>query len=225
MLEHPARDQLTCDELMSRTIDLAGRRFGRWLVIEQTNNGGKARWRCICDCGTERSDVPAGNLKRGHSQSCGCLHREVAGQHHRLHGQSESPEYQIWIGAKQRCTNPKVHGYEQYGGRGVTFNYPDFAQFLAEVGPRPSEEHSLDRIDNAKGYEPGNVRWATRLEQGRNKRNNRMLTFQGVTQCMTAWAEELGLSRGAIKGRLKNGWSVEETLSTPPLRFGQKRPS
>ena len=96
---------------------------------------------------------------------------------------------------------------------------------MAEVGPRPSDKHSLDRIDNAKGYEPGNVRWATMSAQCRNKRNNRLLTFRGKTQCMTAWGEELGLSRGCIKCRLKNGWSVEEALSTPPLRVGQKRPS
>ncbi len=208
---------------MRRTVDLTGQRFGRWLVIEQTNTGGLAKWRCLCDCGIERSGVSASSLKSGASKSCGCLQREASGQSQRTHGQSKSPEFQIWIGAKQRCTNPKVHNYERYGGRGIEFNFPDFAQFFAEVGPRPSDKHSLDRIDNKGHYEPGNVQWALAKPQGRNKRNNRMLTFQGKTQCLAAWAEELDLSRSVIKVRLKAGWSVEEALSTPLLRGGQTR--
>jgi hypothetical protein len=212
---------------MSRTIDLTGQRFGRWLVIERSgrDRGGKALYRCLCDCGTERNGVSAGNLKSGGSKSCGCLTREITGDQSRTHGQSRTPEYRIWQAAKKRCTNPTADNYERYGGRGVTFGFPDFAQFIAEVGPRPSDKHSLDRINNAKGYEPGNVRWATMSAQCRNKRNNRTLTFQGKTQCMTAWEEELGLPRSTIKHRLKNGWSVEEALSTPRLRVGQKRPS
>ncbi len=225
MRQHPARDQLTGNELMSRTIDLTGQRFGRLTVIRQVNKKGQALWQCLCDCGTVRKSMRASHLMSGASTSCGCRRRESLRRLKQTHGQSESPEFQAWLGAKQRCTNPKVHNYQRYGGRGITFGFPDFAKFFAEVGPRPSDKHSLDRINNAKGYEPGNVRWATMTAQCRNKGNNRMLTYQGKSQCMADWAEELGLPYSALKMRLRSGWSTEKALSAPVKRRQKSSPS
>ena len=204
-------------------IDLAGQRFGRLVVLHRVPSKapGRARWAVLCDCGTA-SEAITGNLRSGQVQSCGCLTRERTSATNTTHGQSSNPEYKIMHAAKQRCANPSAPDYERYGGRGIAFNFSDFAQFFAEVGPRPSNKHSLDRIDNAKGYEPGNVQWATVKEQTRNTRSNRMLTFQGKTQCLAAWAEELGLPCSTIKSRLKLGWSIEKALTTAGR--SQKKP-
>jgi hypothetical protein len=126
---------------------------------------------------------------------------------------------------KQRCTNPKHKSYQTYGGRGISYSPTfdganGFANFIAAVGRRPSNKHSIDRIDNEKGYFPGNIRWVLASVQGRNRNNNRMLTFQGKKQCLEDWANELGISRSLIRARIDRlGWSVEKALSTQ-LRKG-----
>jgi hypothetical protein len=113
----------------------------------------------------------------------------------------------------QRCTSPNNQNYAQYGGRGVTVcdQWLTFANFLADMGDRP-EGKTLDRIDNSKGYEPGNCRWATRKEQQRNRRSNRLLTHAGQTKTMAQWAEDLGVPYTRLQGRLKMGWSVDRVL-------------
>lgn len=125
----------------------------------------------------------------------------------------------------QRCHNQHHPKWRYYGGRGLAVcpewhGRGGFALFFAHVGPRPSDQHEIDRIDNARGYEPGNVRWVTRVEQRRNMRSNVLLTLDGRTQCVTAWAEELGVDCCALRMRLKRGWPVERTLRTPvrPMR-------
>jgi hypothetical protein len=146
------------------------------------------------------------------------------------HGEPDSsPEYKAWIAMKDRCLNPNTPHYRHYGGRGITVCPTwkhDFAQFLADMGRRPSSRHSLDRIDNALGYAPGNVRWATRIEQGQNRRNNHIISFHGISQCMSAWAAATGIQAMTIKARLKMGWTIEDTLMTPPRtrRRGYKHP-
>jgi hypothetical protein len=90
-----------------------------------------------------------------------------------------------------------------------------FTNYYSDMGPRPSPKHSIDRIDNNGNYCPENCRWATQTEQNRNQRNNRLLTFNGKTQCVTAWAEETGINRDTIDKRLKLGWTVEDVFTTP----------
>jgi hypothetical protein len=211
---------------MSRTIDLTGQRFGRWLVIEQTNSEGPGKWRCLCDCGTERSGVSASGLTSGTSQSCGCLRAETCAAKCRertRHGASYSPEYKVWIDSKSRCASESHHAYARYGGRGLKHDFPTFESFINEVGLRPSPQHSLERIDNDKGYVPGNVMWATTKAQSRNRSSNKILSFLGQTMCITDWARQLGVNQQTLSARLAKGWSVEATLSTPVKR-GQKRP-
>ncbi len=136
-------------------------------------------------------------------------------------------ERQTWRRMLERCNNPNHIEYARYGGRGIAV-CPEwrhsYEAFVAHVGLRPSAGHSIDRIDVNKGYEPGNVRWATTAEQQRNKRNNRVLSFDGRSQCMVDWTAELGLPPGRLHGRLKSGWSVERALTTP-LRHCAKRGS
>lgn len=162
---------------MTAVRDLRGNRFGRLTVVSRSSNtrAGKARWRCLCDCGTET--VAAGNnLQMGVTTSCGCRRLELLRSKVVSHGDApragKRTEYAIWRSMKARCANPKDRRFNDYGGRGIRVcdrwrnSYP---AFLADVGRRPSSAHSIDRIDNNGHYEPGNVRWATPEQQAANK--------------------------------------------------------
>lgn len=160
---------------MSRPKPIAvGERFTRWTVISQStpNASGSKRWMCRCECGVDKI-VPAYYLRREASRSCGCLMREQIGDRNRKHGGHGTVEYIAWNAMVQRCTRASHPAFKNYGGRGIAVCAEwrhDFAAFLAHVGSRPSAGHSLDRIDNDRGYEPGNVRWATYDVQMINRR-------------------------------------------------------
>lgn len=128
-------------------------------------------------------------------------------------------EYWIWHGIKQRCTNPKRSQYCYYGGRGISIHkaWSTFDAFYRDMGPAP-HGYSIDRIDNERGYEPGNCRWVPHKEQCRNKRTNHVLTFNGTTKALSAWAEYLGLNSSTIRMRLSRGWTIERTLSEPLIK-------
>lgn len=160
--------RLNCGCLL-RT-ELLGRTFGRLRVKRYLGlKHGLRMWACECACGQEF--IAKGNeLKRGRTSSCGCWWREQLRAKSIKHGLSGSPEYLAWTGAKARCANQSD---PNYGGRGIRMFQEwsdDFMVFYAAVGPRPTPEHSLDRINVNGNYEPGNVRWATRSEQQRNRR-------------------------------------------------------
>lgn len=158
-------------------------RFGRWTVVNEhgRDQNGRRTFLCICDCGVE--GVVAGTyLTCGRSQSCGCLQRERAPGAKPTHGRSRTPEYRAWQQMKFRCTNPNAESWVNYGGRGIRVCQKwidSFEAFLDHIGPRPSSRHSLDRIDNDGDYEPGNVRWALKRTQARNRRRPRVATASG----------------------------------------------
>ncbi len=137
------------------------------------------------------------------------------------HGLQHTLEYNSWRAMKARCYQPKFHAYHRYGGRGITVCdrwLRSFGAFLTDVGPRPSQSHSLDRFPNKDGnYEPGNVRWATPEEQQRNRGDNFCVTFRGETKSISEWADRLGFSNSKILSkRIKlRGWSVDRALTTP----------
>jgi hypothetical protein len=117
-----------------------------------------------------------------------------------------------------RCEDPENPAYDRYGGRGISIckRWRDaFADFYADMGPRPSRKHSIDRIDNDGNYEPGNCRWATHREQSRNQRTNLWLTLDGRRQIAADWSAELGISRPSITRRHQRGWTDEEVLLSP----------
>ena len=133
------------------------------------------------------------------------------------HGKSKTPSYGIWRAMHDRCKNPKSHAWDLYGGRGITVceEWGSFENFYADMGDVPAGM-SLDRKNNDKGYSPDNCRWASREEQGRNRRTNHHLTYQGKTQCIADWADELGMSPSTILSRvLGMGWTTERALTQP----------
>lgn len=196
-----------------RFQDLTGLQFGKLTVIgfAGLDKGKNSRWLCRCECGGKCTHL-AGNLKRGRCPSCGCLKKQKrVGQRCEDH-----PDFHVFSGMLTRCFNPKDHTYKRYGGRGIRvcdrWREGGFWVFLSDMGPRPSPDHSIDRIDNDGHYEPGNCRWATPKEQGRNRRTNRLITHDGLTLPMSEWAERLGVKRQMIQDRLNKGWPVEKVL-------------
>jgi len=157
--------------------EMIGRRFGLWTVgaILDRNKWGQRLAAVVCDCGT-RSTVTVKHLRNGDSSSCGCWKRQTTIERSTKHKACGSLEYNAWAAMKQRCLNSKTYGYPWYGALGVTICQEwinDFSAFLRDIGPKPSPSHTLDRINPFGNYEPANCRWATWLEQARNKRKSR----------------------------------------------------
>lgn len=158
-----------------RMHDLRGKQFGRLTPIEaqsiQTIGRKRIFWRCECSCGGTTL-VVASSLLVGDTKSCGCLQRESAAEKGTKHGESRTRRYKTWNGIVQRCTNPRNQAFRNYGGRGITVcdNWLTYKGFTEDVPPPPDGDFSLDRIDNNRGYEPGNVRWATPKMQRANQR-------------------------------------------------------
>lgn len=190
--------------------NLTGLQFGRLTVIALAPyTGRKPRWRCLCRCG-EEVVVESSHLKDGHTQSCGCLYEETR-MGARKHGARRTPEHNTWCHIVQRCTDRNDTSFHNYGGRGIKVceRWRDsFEAFLADMGPRPSPQHSIDRKDNDGDYGPGNCRWATAAEQSRNRRQNRFIEHAGETLCLKDWAGRVGIGSGTLSNRLK-----KQTLS------------
>lgn len=138
------------------------------------------------------------------------------------HGMSRTPEYRVWASMIDRCTATS-RGHARYFDRGIRVcaawrrAVTGFTSFFAHVGPRPSEKHTLDRIENDKGYKPGNVRWATWREQANNRDGNRLISVHGRTQTVAEWAREKGITRDTIADRLRLGWSNAHAVTVPRL--------
>lgn len=159
-----------------RVIDLTGQRFGRLVVLERAENlKGKAAWKCKCDCGKELI-VSSNNLRRGNTASCGCYCKEQTSKSRKTHGLAQSRIYHTWNHVKDRCLNPSNNVFRHYGGRGITIceewknSFQAFYDHVSQLPHFGEKGYSIDRINNDGNYEPGNVRWATRSEQNKNRR-------------------------------------------------------
>jgi hypothetical protein len=203
-----------------------GRRFGRLVVVAESGRDGYGpRWLCRCDCGTEKT-IAKYSLTAGRSVSCGCYNRDLNRERMReektVHGHAcngrMTAEYRTWGGIIKRCTNPKTKAFKYYGARGIRVCdrwRESFEAFLADVGPRPSPRHSIDRIDNDGNYEPGNVRWATREEQMRNRSTAHHVEAFGERLTAAEWSERKGIPYATLLARLAKGWPTEEALTRP----------
>jgi len=187
---------------------LTVREFSHW---KQT----KAKFRhaifeCECTCG-EVCEASIYNLRSGNTVSCGCFRRELMTKH----GMHDSQEYGIWEGIIQRGTGKD--GQKWYADRGITVcdewrGEGGFQAFFEHIGPRPSPKHSVDRIDNDRGYEPGNVRWATKSEQARNTRRNHIVHVNGERMCLIEACEKFNLPYDRVMQRIRSGWSTERAF-------------
>lgn len=133
------------------------------------------------------------------------------------HGGHGTLTYARWKSMMQRCNNPKASNYYRYGALGITVceRWQDFASFLTDMSECPDVTMTLDRLDNAKGYEPGNCRWATKAEQNKNRSYCVMLTHNGETKNVTDWAAQYSMTQNALAMRLRLGWTIERALTQP----------
>jgi hypothetical protein len=203
---------------MPKELDMTGHRYGRLLVIarnpEKTNH---KSWICICDCGNKKSYL-AKNLRCGDSKSCGCYQSDWTRKKHSKHGWTGTPEHRTWLDMRRRCLCKNTKNWHNYGGRKISVckRWSSFENFLADMGPRPSPRHSLDRINNNGNYEPSNCRWATSKQQLRNTRRNRFLEIDGTTKLLSEWASDYNIASSTLSARRKKG--IEgKSLIAPPI--------
>lgn len=204
--------------------DLSGQRFGRLLAEYPTEirKNGHVVYRCKCDCGAARR-VLAGNLRSGHTQSCGCYAVERISEENGRHYRSGTRLYRRYTQMLQRCYLPTAPNYKWYGGRGITVckrwrdgddeGSTGFECFVKDMGEPPIGTW-LEREDNEKGYGPDNCSWSAPKQQMRNTRRAKLITWNGQTMNTIEWAKVLGRSKDFVGKRLRKGWSVERALST-----------
>lgn len=218
---------------MSRFIDLTGKRFGNLVVEELDRKDVKPGisefyWKCVCDCGTTKT-IPGRALKSENgTRSCGCSRRKpLTHGYCTVRKSEEFRVHRVWSQMIQRCRNPNSSSYRYYGGRGINVcerwqGEDGFANFIEDMGPRP-EGRLLERKDNDGDYTPENCRWATKAEQARNTHQNVVIEYEGRSQCLKAWAEELDLPYQPLYLRIrKNGWSIERAFTTPIRKSSRK---
>lgn len=200
-----------------------GDRFNRLVVVAEVTGHRRRMIVCRCDCGVERT-LRLDHVRGGLIKSCGCYRREACLDPDRVekrlaavrtHGGYKDPEYGVWESMKARCENPKHENYHRYGGRGIAVceRWKDYSNFIADMGPRPTPLHTIDRVNNELGYEPGNCRWATHAEQMRNTRRNINITIGGVTKCLADWARERGIYPSTVRLRILRGIAPEKALT------------
>lgn len=200
--------------------------FGRLVAVRDLPEraGSGAMWLCKCACGNEIS-VLGYSLRRGDTQSCGCLIRDM-NRDRTTHGacvnEERTQEYITWRAMVSRCHNSLSKDYQDYGAKGIEVCgewRASFGAFLAHIGRRPSRDHSIDRFPNGDGnYEPGNVRWATKKEQARNRKNNKYIEFQGRQMLLVEVCEITGVPAKLVRDRLYAGWSTAAALTFPKIK-------
>lgn len=214
------------DECLSynRIIDLTGKKFGRLTVLKRAKNRGKdVFWLCQCECGNQK-EVNGSKLRGGKTKSCGCLKKDMSfdekyGFVRKTHGMSNTRIYRIYNKMKLRCYSKTNSAYKDYGGRGITVcqewldDFMNFYNWSMENGY--SDDLSIDRINNDKGYSPENCRWATKKKQANNTRSTVFLTYKGETKPASEWSKITGIRQDTLTMRKRNGWSDDRCIETP----------
>ena len=200
--------------------DITGQKYGRLTAIKYVyTKNKKAYWLCKCDCGNEVI-IAYSSLKSKNTKSCGCLKHEYAKKYYsnlnKTHGMTETNLYKKWLGIKTRCYNKGVHGYKNYGGRGIKVcdewlhSFENFYDWAIYHGY--SDGLTLERIDTNGNYEPDNCKWITNLEQQNNKRNNRYIQYGAEKHTIAEWSRLTGINKNTLRDRLNNNWNIEEIL-------------
>lgn len=211
-----------------RYVDLTGERFGKLVALERHYDKNKkiSFWKCKCDCGNT-TIVRANSLKHGRVKSCGCLRTESNLANKSKHGLSKTHLYAVWNSMKERCYNKNNHNYLRYGGRGITVceewknSFKEFSEWAFLNGYQ--EELSIDRIDNNGNYCPNNCRWVDKKTQNNNRNVSFMITYNGKTQNLSSWCEELNLPYFRTWQRIvQYGYSFEQAISLPKNKQRQK---
>lgn len=206
-------------------IVTVGQKIGTREVTRVFVENGRHKAELRCDvCGS----VTTNNVKQLLKSAGLCGKCNVTNMH-KTHGECTrsakalgvTPEYRAWMAIHRRCYNTNTKDYPLYGGSGVRvaeeWHGPEgFSNFLRDMGRRPADKTSIDRIDPNGDYAPGNCRWADWKEQNRNKRTNKRLAIDGVTKTLIEWSEQYGIEESTIRGRLDLGWSIEQAVTTPP---------
>jgi hypothetical protein len=223
--------------LTMKLIDITGQRFGRLLVLHKgsVSKTGGSIWICRCECGNEAT-ANASNLRNGSTLSCRCLRKETSQQlgsnpafikirsaKLTVHGHKKrgamTPEYRTWLGMKRRCQDENYKDFPNWGGRGITVCERwdrSFVDFLSDMGARPSDDHSIDRINPNGNYEPGNCRWATATEQGgEHRRDLIVVEVDGMRfESLKSACQHFGMPYTAVFERIKSGMPLETALTT-----------
>jgi hypothetical protein len=192
-----------------------GERYGRLVVTLAPIREGRYLYaEVLCDCGQVKV-VIQNSLLKGLSKSCGCLNKEMIAARSVTHGMRGHRVYPVWNMVVQRCTNPNHPQWKDYGGRGITVTkrWLKFENFLADMGEPPDAKLSIERKNNNLGYYKANCKWATRKEQARNKRNNRMFEYMGKERCVAEIAEMTSMPYMRLYQRLVTyGWIVAQAV-------------
>lgn len=197
-----------------KKIELAGRSFGKWSVLSYAGN---QHWLCRCQCGIEK---PVRSIALRNGKSSGCRR---CTKNNLRHGMAYSPEWRIWASMKARCGNPKNKSFKRYGARGIRVCarwLESFDNFIADMGRRPTDRHTIERRDNNGNYEPGNCRWATLYEQARNRRSTRFVEFHGRRMSIAEFCEITGLKSATAIKRIDSGLTPEQAASKPIPKRG-----
>lgn len=198
-------------------LNLAGIRFGHLVALHRDGRIKRAAaWLCQCDCGNQirrRAD----RLSARRTSSCGTCDFHYPAKFKPSLRRDHASEYNSWESMWKRVTDKKRHNWAAYGARGITVckAWEDFATFFRDMGTKPTKQHTIERKNNDGNYEPSNCRWATRAEQYRNMQRSVFVVYEGEQMLLTDLTAKLGLSRSVVYGRLNNGWTIEESITTP----------
>lgn len=203
-------------------VDLSGKVFGRLTVVEKSglrDSNGHFVYRCTCICGGV-ANISGKSLKNGGTKSCGCLQvesrRNASSTHGHYRNRKPTKIRSAWSSMKDRCLNRKHKDYKNYGGRGIDVCERwknSFEAFLADVGDPPSQDHTIERICTNGNYEPGNVKWATRLEQRHNRRDKvHTHTYGDEEKTAREWSEYFGIKRKTLERKLREGKQMKEIV-------------
>lgn len=217
------KNKFCCREcyINSERDDITGKKFGRLTVIKmvERNKFNQIQYLCKCECGNEKI-ILGSVLRSGHTQSCGCLHKEIIGKASKKHGKTNTRIYQTWCNIKARCYNSANTYYYNYGGRGIIMcdewknNFENFYEWGINNGY--SDNLTIDRIDVNGNYEPNNCRWTTREIQNKNTRRTRKITINNETHCLSEWCNIYKINKGTVLSRiLRNGWDEVRAVTTP----------